>query len=195
MKIDLTDGASRYVVNECDPLPPVDRVVHGAHGEHGGLDHLYRRHREKLLRFVGRHTPVDRASDIVQQLFVRLAAKCLQGEWMPVAPDAYLRKAAINLIRDEARQATRRSANLHVCAEDVSISDGDPVAVLEARDILTRLEATMALLEPRTREIFLAHRIDGFSYGEIAARTGLSIKTVEKHMSRAIAHVSRHFNV
>jgi len=192
VKVDLTAGDPRYGVDECDPLPPDDRAVHGAHS---GLESLYRRHREKLVQFVGRHTPVERAPDIVQQLFVRLAAKCLHGEWSLAAPDAYLRKATVNLIRDEARQARRRSANLHVCSEDVPLSAGDPVATLEARDILARLEATMALLDPRTREIFLAHRIDGFSYGEIAVRTGLSVKTVEKHMSRAIAHVSRHLNV
>ena len=38
---------------------------------------------------------------------------------------------------------------------------------------------------------FLAHRIDGYGYAEIAHRTGLSIKTVEKHMSRAIAALDR----
>ncbi|WP_159981688.1 MULTISPECIES: RNA polymerase sigma factor [unclassified Novosphingobium] len=173
-------------------MPPEDKVIDGGYG---GLERLYRCHRDKLLRFVGRHTPVDRSTDIVHLLFARMAAKCLHGEWTLAAPDAYLRKAAINLIRDETRQARRRSGNLHVCAEDVPLSAGDPVATLEARDILARLEATMALLKPRTREIFLAHRIDGFSYGEIAARTGLSVKAVEKHMSRAIAHVSRHLNV
>jgi RNA polymerase sigma-70 factor (ECF subfamily) len=48
-------------------------------------------------------------------------------------------------------------------------------------------------LKPITRQIFLAHRVDGYSYGEIAERTGLSVKGVEKHMSRAIAHIDRAF--
>ncbi|WP_237714063.1 RNA polymerase sigma factor [Novosphingobium sp. Rr 2-17] len=160
-----------------------------------GLDRLYRHHRDKLVRFIGRHIQADRAPDIVQQLFARLAAKGHHADLAIVAPDAYLRQAALNIIRDEARHDSRRSANLHVCADDVPLLASDPIAALEARDILARLEATVARLEPRTREIFLAHRIDGFSYGEIAARTGLSVKTVEKHMSLAIAYVARHLAV
>jgi RNA polymerase sigma-70 factor (ECF subfamily) len=37
----------------------------------------------------------------------------------------------------------------------------------------------------------LAHRIDGFTYAEIAERTGLSVKGVEKQMSKAIAKIDR----
>jgi RNA polymerase sigma-70 factor (ECF subfamily) len=47
----------------------------------------------------------------------------------------------------------------------------------------------MLRLRPLTREIFMAHRLDGYTYREIAARTGLSVKRVEKHMSRAIAQL------
>jgi len=107
------------------------------------------------------------------------------------APEAYLRQTARNLLRDEARAAERHSARLHVCLDDVPIAAPDPVVALEARDMLRRFEAALARLDPRTREIFLAHRIDGYTYGEIAARTGLSVKTIEKHMSRAIASLGR----
>lgn len=175
-------------VSEADPLPPPDRVPSGG----GQLDLLYRTHRLKLMRFVRRRGRPDQAPDIVQQVFARLAAQA--GDSRPVlhAPDAYLHQAARNLIRDEARAAERRLALLHVCLDDVPLAAPDPVAALEARDLLRRFEAVVARLEPRTREIFLAHRIDGYSYGEIAYRTGLSVKTVEKHMSRAIAFLGRH---
>jgi RNA polymerase sigma-70 factor (ECF subfamily) len=65
------------------------------------------------------------------------------------------------------------------------------VAVLESRDTLRRLEAAMLKLKPKTREIFMAHRIDGLSYAEIADRTGLSVKGVEKQMGKAIAMIDR----
>lgn len=58
-------------------------------------------------------------------------------------------------------------------------------------DLLRRLEAAMRLLEPRTREIFLAHRIDELTYGEIARRTGLSVEAVERHMAKAIGQIDR----
>lgn len=177
-------------VSEADPLPP-DNCAPGAAASQ--LELLYRTHRLKLLRFVRRRARPDQAPDIVQQLFTRLAAQARDGMPAIQAPDAYLQQAARNLIRDEARSAQRRSAQLHLCLDDVPLAAPDPVAALEARDMLQRFETAVARLEPRTREIFLAHRIDGFSYNEIAYRTGLSIKTIEKHMSRAIAFLGRHF--
>src|SRR3546814_15960681 len=65
------------------------------------------------------------------------------------------------------------------------------IAEVEARDVLNRVGAAMARLSPKTREIFMAHRLDGLSYKEIGEKTGLSVKGVEWHMSKAIAHIAR----
>lgn len=43
-----------------------------------------------------------------------------------------------------------------------------------------------------TRNVFLARRLDGYSYVEIAERTGLSVRAVEKQMSRAIQQLAKH---
>ena len=175
-------------LEEAEPLPPEDaRVPVRA----GGLDLLYRTHKDRLLRFIERRGAPDQAADIVQRLFARLVKTDAARRPVIESPDAYLRQAAHNLLRDDARAAERRSAHLHICLDDVTLAAPDPIAALEARDILQRLEAAVAGLHPRTREIFLAHRVDGYSYGEIAFRTGLSVKTVEKHMSRAIARLGR----
>jgi RNA polymerase sigma-70 factor (ECF subfamily) len=187
MRLNIDEGCPTRL-EESDPLPPEDRV---RIPKRNWIDCLYRSHRDKLVRFAMRHTQPDRAPDVVQQLFVRLAARGQVNPLEVEAPYAYLRQATINLIRTEARYDRRRCASLHVCSDDVPIADVDGVASTEARDMLARLEAIMAELAPRTREIFLAHRFDGFTYGEIAVRTGLSVKTVEKHMSRAIGHVTR----
>src|SRR3546814_5521257 len=65
------------------------------------------------------------------------------------------------------------------------------IAEVEARDVLNRVGAAMARLSPKTREIFMAHRLDGLSYKEIGEKTGLSVKGVEWHVSKAIAHIAR----
>jgi DNA-binding NarL/FixJ family response regulator len=38
---------------------------------------------------------------------------------------------------------------------------------------------------PRTREVFLMHRIEGLRCREIASRLGISQRSVEKHIARA----------
>jgi RNA polymerase sigma-70 factor (ECF subfamily) len=53
------------------------------------------------------------------------------------------------------------------------------------------MERAMLKLPRSTREIFLAHRLDDMSYQEIADRTGLSVRQVERHMAKAICQLCR----
>jgi RNA polymerase sigma-70 factor (ECF subfamily) len=98
---------------------------------------------------------------------------------------------ATNLLRDRAKRAARQMSDSHVPADEGKLAGPDQQHLLETRDMLTRVEAAMLKLPSRTREIFMAHRIDGLSYSEIAERTGLSVKGVEKQMSKAIAKLDR----
>ncbi|TPG55044.1 sigma factor-like helix-turn-helix DNA-binding protein [Sphingomonas glacialis] len=56
---------------------------------------------------------------------------------------------------------------------------------------LATMERAMLSLPRMTREVFLAHRLDGASYFEIAGATGLSIRQVERHMAKALLRLSR----
>jgi RNA polymerase sigma-70 factor (ECF subfamily) len=61
-------------------------------------------------------------------------------------------------------------------------------------EIRARLERAMRTVPRRTREVFLAHRLDDMPYAEIADRTGLSVRDVEQHMARAICAIDRSLN-
>lgn len=106
-------------------------------------------------------------------------------------PQAYLSRIATNLLRDRAKRAARQMTGSHVPADETRLAGHDQQRLLESRDMLARVEAAMLKLRPKTREIFMAHRIDGLSYSEIAERTGLSVRGVEKQMSKAIAQLDR----
>ncbi|MGJ0239917.1 RNA polymerase sigma factor [Novosphingobium fluoreni] len=176
-------------MDEGDPLPPGhDRPA----SMQDVLGDLYRAERPGLLRFLSRRASPDSVEDIVQQLFARMAAKTGDHAATIASPTAYLREAARNLIRDHARAAARAGEHLYVPVETIELPDGDPIAALEARDRLARIEEAMLGLKPLTRQIFLARRLDGYSYAEIAEQTGLSVKGVEKQMSRAIKQLGRH---
>ncbi|WP_374414984.1 RNA polymerase sigma factor [Novosphingobium colocasiae] len=153
---------------------------------------MYRAERPRLLRFLDRRASDDGAEDIVQQVFTRLVARAQTDAVAITSPGAYLREATRNLLRDHARTAVRNHPSKHVSIDDVEIASGDPVAALEARDRLARIENAVLRLKPLTRQIFLACRLDGYSYAEIAEQTGLSVRGVEKQMSRAIRQLGRH---
>jgi RNA polymerase sigma-70 factor (ECF subfamily) len=52
-------------------------------------------------------------------------------------------------------------------------------------ELLHRLEEAVAAMPRKQREIFLAHRLDDMSYAEIASRTRLSVRQVERLMAKA----------
>jgi RNA polymerase sigma factor (sigma-70 family) len=63
----------------------------------------------------------------------------------------------------------------------------------EPRDpeFLKRVEEAMLSLPRKTREIFIAHRVHGLSYQQIAHITGLSVRGVQRHMARALCRIDR----
>lgn len=58
-------------------------------------------------------------------------------------------------------------------------------------ELLNRIEQAMLTLTPKTREIFIAHRVHGLSYQQIAERTGLSVRRVERHIASALYGIDR----
>lgn len=174
-----------------DPLPPEVDIPPIARID---LDGLYRTEQPKLLRFLNRITGRDDAQDIVQKVFTRLSAMRPADTAAIASPSAYLREASRNVMIDDARAVVRAGRRIDMPVDDVAFVGADPIAVLEARDRLARLEQAVLRLKPLTREIFLARRLDGFSYAEIAERTGLSVKGVEKQMSRALRQLGRHLH-
>ena len=157
------------------------------------LETLYREQSPRLLKSLARRTAnAEDARDLVQEIFCRVAGLA-DGKALRAIerPQAYLSRMATNLLRDRAKRAARRMQDHHVQADDVALAGVDQIRMLETRDMLQRVEAAVLRLRPKTREIFMAHRIEGLSYAEIAQRTGLSIKGVEKQMSKAIAAIDR----
>ena len=121
--------------------------------------------------------------DYIQEAFARLVS--YEREHLVLEPDAFLMKTAINLSIDAHR--SRVVHGEQVVLEDVILADDSPPveSVVLGRERLVRLERCLARLGEKQRDIFLAHRMDGLTYRELADQHGLSISTVEKHISRA----------
>jgi RNA polymerase sigma-70 factor (ECF subfamily) len=123
------------------------------------------------------------ADDLVQEAWLRLAR--YQREQTVVEPEAFLMRAALNLSIDAFRARAVRGEELLL--DDVVLIDTAPAAeaVLLAKERMARLSVCLARLTDKTRAVFLAHRIEGLSYQEIARLHGLSVSAVEKHIAKA----------
>lgn len=124
------------------------------------------------------------ADDLLQEAWVRLA--CYEREHPVDKPEAFLMRVALNLSIDAHR--VRQNHGEEVQLEDAVLIDAAPSteAVLLARERVARLSVCLGRLTGKTREIFLAHRIDGLSYQEIADQHQISVTAVAKHVAKAL---------
>lgn len=61
----------------------------------------------------------------------------------------------------------------------------------EVKEFDKKLQNALAGLDENKRSVFLMNRIDGFTYNEIAANLGLSVKAIEKRMEKALAFLRK----
>jgi len=62
----------------------------------------------------------------------------------------------------------------------------DPLRQAESGQMIALLRQALFKLPERAREVYLLNRITGMSYAQIARHCGITAKTVEKHIARAL---------
>jgi RNA polymerase sigma-70 factor (ECF subfamily) len=154
-------------------------------GDRVAFEQLFRGWYGKLadyaVRIVG--SP-DAAEDIVQTVFVSVWNR---RDALPDATTlpAYLRRAVRNRALNHLRD-TRSSEQLSRLTDEESSIPPRGAVDLEASELAERLAEAMGELAPRTREVFELSRVHELTYREIADTLGISIKTVETLMGRAL---------
>lgn len=136
------------------------------------------------LRRVVRRTRghVD-AEDLLHAAFLRLES--YRNRHPINNPESFLVRAATNIWVDRYRhERSFDGTSARLAHESQNIAPlQDEVVVARAR--LARVQQGLAQLSPRTREVFLMHRLQDLKYREIAERLGISQSAVEKHIAKA----------
>jgi RNA polymerase sigma factor (sigma-70 family) len=124
------------------------------------------------------------AEDLLHSAYVRLE-RYRAGNTVD-NPAGFLVRTAINIGVDHHRHE-RFVVDEPVGTGGLDFGDPNrlPDEVLAARERLKRVTEGLAKLSPRTRDVFLMHRLDGLKYREIADRLGISQSAVEKHIAKA----------
>ncbi len=155
------------------------------------IDDLARRLGGPLARYFGarvrRGADVD---DLVQEVFLRLARRT---EAEPVESlEGYVFAIANSVLTDAFRRDGRRipqgGSSDHLAPTP---DDRSPERIYLAREEIERVERGLRELPEKTRFVFVLNRYEDLSYTQIARRLGVSVSAVEKHMMRALAHLTR----
>ena len=95
---------------------------------------------------------------------------------------------------ERSRRKAREGAFLYTFDEtcDAALPPEQMRRMVEL-DIRRAFRPTLLAMRPRTRRIFLMSRLRQQTYREIADELGISVKSVEKHMTRALARCRKVF--
>nr|WP_255699056.1 RNA polymerase sigma factor [Luteimonas sp. Y-2-2-4F] len=131
---------------------------------------------------------MEDAQDIAQESQIRLMRYRGQPHG---ALKVLLYRIALNLARDLWRQ---RAANRDRASSDpsdgmfeVPTPDPGPDQRAMQQQELVRIRNAIARLPDHCRRIYLLNRIEGLSYSQIARHANVSVKAVEKQISKALA--------
>ncbi len=152
------------------------------------LAHAVEVYYDELRRFVLQRTgSAVLADEVVQETWVRANTTSAA---MPVNPRAYLYRMASNLAIDHLRKDARRTTVTldQKIAEEVASPSPAPDAVVSGQEEVRILSEALDELPEKCREVFLLYRGRGLTMREIAEQLGISHKTVEKHIARAMVH-------
>ena len=164
-----------------------------------GISEVVKREQSRLRNFIRRRVPDPRdAEDILQEVFYELveANRLL----MPIEHvTGWLFRVARNRITDLFRKKKPESfSDAAVAADDEELlqledllpaPDAGPEALYVRHVLLEELELAVDELPKEQREVFVAHELEGRSFKQIAAETGVSVNTLLSRKRYAVLHL------
>jgi len=156
------------------------------------------REQPRLRNFIRKRVSVEGdVEDILQDVFFELVeAYRLMKPVEQVG--AWLFRVARNRITDFFRRKKPESlgdalsGDEALALEDLLPSpDAGPEAVYARGVLLEELDAALDELSEDQREVFIAHEIEGRSFKDLAAETGLTVNTLLARKHYAVLHLRR----
>ena len=163
------------------------------------ISEVVKREQSRLRNFIRRRVPdTSDVEDILQDVFYELveANRLL----MPIEHvTAWLFRVARNRITDLFRKKKPESFSDTTIAgdddellqlEDILPSpDAGPEAVFARSVLLDELELAIGEVPKEQREVFVAHELEGRSFKQIAAETGVGVNTLLSRKRYAVLHL------
>jgi RNA polymerase sigma-70 factor (family 1) len=128
----------------------------------------------------------DAAHDIVQETFLRIWER--RGSLKPqLSFLAYALRISVNLVRDSARQRRTHERLENRIPPPARSERDDPEEALKLMLLQARLSAAVNdRLPEKCRTVFLLSRFERMGNREIAGHLGISVRTVEHQINRAL---------
>ena len=152
---------------------------------------VYRELKGSLMRFAYRYykKPQD-IEDVVQEAFVKVCEA--QGQREIQNPKAYMYQTVRNLAVRQLRKKDHKLTDTVGDMDLETILDSTPTLEeqFESRQKLDLFCRAVRELPLKCQRVYILCRVYGFSHKEIAEHMGITVKTVEAHMNKAVLRCS-----
>jgi RNA polymerase sigma factor (sigma-70 family) len=131
------------------------------------------------------------AEDLAQDVLVRALGN---AHWeSPEQAKGYIFRIAVNRWHDRNRRGQTHGIVIEWddAAVFAQVEETSPERVLGSEQELHTVVTALQELGERTRDVFLLFRLEHLKHAQIAEMFGISVSAVEKHVSKAVAHLAR----
>lgn len=143
-----------------------------------------------LRAFFSRRSPMGDVEDLVQEVLLRIHKRGPATVVRNV--EGYIFEVAANVLIDQSRRDRTRKRSDHCELTELHhpVDEMSPERVLQGREEMARALTALNELPERTRRVFILVRFEEMSYKLVAQRLGVSVSAVEKHVMKALKHLS-----
>jgi RNA polymerase sigma-70 factor (ECF subfamily) len=136
-----------------------------------------------LRRYLARAQDIE---DVLQDVFVRAYESENTQEIR--SPRSFLFKIAKHSALNELAKKSRQLMSYVGEVADLDVIDEELTGehALERQERLATLNKAIADLPPQCRKVLVMRKIYGFTHREVADRLHISVKTVEKHLTKGL---------
>lgn len=152
--------------------------------EQKNFEEVFNQHSQSLRNYIYyKCGNTQQAEDIVQEAYIKLWDNCAKVVFEKAK--SFLYTVANNKFLNEVahKKVVLEHQRKNITPDRTNET---PEFLIEEEEFYTKLKRVIANLPEKQREVFLLSRIDKKKYTEIAEIVGISVKAVEKRMSKAL---------
>jgi RNA polymerase sigma factor (sigma-70 family) len=148
----------------------------------------------RLRNFIRKSVAREDVEDVLQDVFFELVEA--QRLVKPIEQiGAWLFRVARNRIIDRFRRKKPEFADLASLEDLLPSPDAGPEAAYARSVLLEEIEAALDELPEEQRFVFVAHELEGRSFRELAAETGVPLNTLLSRKRYAVLHLRRRLQI
>ena len=154
--------------------------------DHDAFKILYYRYFQKLIRFAYyRLRSIETARDLIQELFFRVwtGRERLNPQ---KSIQAYLYRSLNNLVINYRKLSSSQTSSL-------TDLDERKIKVAEQQENTIDIQNAIERLPEKLKNVFILSRLEGYKYSEIAEICNISVKAVEKRMTKVFVLLRKEF--